>query len=152
MTRRVSSLKPLSIGLTCTALIAATACQSSGAPLAVRLNGSFSLALVNGQTLPDTEAVAPSTAPGFPSCTMLGTRGTMVLDSLAGTFNITMYVRSVCAGTEGLYLTESGTFSQDGNLLSMTETFPDRVETFTGSIDATSITVRGVFKTYTFMR
>jgi hypothetical protein len=139
------------------ACVMGTACHDVNGPIGPALNGSYAVTLVDGRTLPDTEIVAPSTLPGFPSCVMLRTSGVLVLETAAGehgagTFSITLNVRSVCAGQEGVGLTEKGTFSQSGSVMTGTETFPDHVETLTGRIDARSITIRGVFHEYTFAR
>lgn len=134
-----------------------TACGESNAPMGPPLSGSFALVRVNGRTLPDTEAVAPSTVPGNPACVMLRTSGVLVLkpagdEPTTGTFSISLNAQNVCTSQESVILTEKGTYSLNGVALTATEPFPDHVETLTGQVDAQSITVHGVFHDYTFAR
>jgi hypothetical protein len=88
---------------------------------------------------------------------ILRTSGVLVLkpatnESSAGAFSISLNAKNACTAQEWVILTESGTYSLDGPVLTATETFPDRVTTLTGQVDAQSITIRGVFHDYTFAR
>ena len=82
------------------------------------------------------------------------TRGTLMLDPVGGKFSIVVMNKNVCTGVEGVLLNESGTYRQDGQILTMTE--PGPVEPFTpfsyqGEIDAQQITVHGFYE-FTFAR
>lgn len=132
--------------------VVAIGCRDSSGPLAQTLDGSFTLSRVNGRTLPDTQAVAPSQAPGGEACAVLATGGTLSLDAASGKFTLTVNGEHSCRPGEFLLLTEAGTYSQHGSNLTMAEPFPDHVANLTGQIDQASITIHGVFYDYTFAR
>jgi hypothetical protein len=128
-------------------------CGGVSAPATVPISGSFPLTEVNGKTLPDTLTVLPSPDPTQPGCAILRTSGALVLDPVTGKFSISIKEKN-CSGVESVLLTESGTYRQDGLVLTMTEAGP--VEPFTpftfqGQIEAQQIRVHG-FYDYTFGR
>jgi hypothetical protein len=136
-----------------------TACREMNAPIGPPLSGSFALTRVNGRSLPDTETIALSEAPGGGKleCVILRTSGVLVLkpatnESVTGTFSITLNARNACTDQEWVILTELGTYSQNGLELSATEAFPDHPATLTGEVDGRSITIHGFFHDYTFAR
>jgi hypothetical protein len=116
------------------------------------LSGSFALSRLNGRPLPDTEVVLPPAHPGGATCTVLGTSGTLVLNRIAGTFIVTLNTVNSCGGGEYVFLTEAGTYLQQDTVLSMSEPFPDHVETLTGSQDSQNVVIHGVYHVYTFAR
>jgi hypothetical protein len=132
--------------------IVAAACSDASSPVTPQISGSFTLAKINGRTLPDTEAFQPSREPGKPDCAILRQSGKLALNAESGTFSITVNAVNSCGGAEWVLLTETGSFEQHEQTLTMSEPFPDHVETFAGTIDGQSIAVHGVFYDYTFAR
>jgi hypothetical protein len=134
-------------------VVASAGCREMSAPEIATLSGSFVLTEIDGKMLPDTLAVISKPDPTHP-CVILRTSGSLMLDPVSGKFSITVNNKSLCSGAEGVLLTESGTYRQDGAVLTMTE--PGGVEPFTpvtlqGHIDPQRITVQG-FYDYTFAR
>jgi hypothetical protein len=132
--------------------LSAIGCRSSTAPIADTLNGSFALTLVNGRSLPDTQAVAPSTKPGGTSCAIVATSGTLILDAAAGRFTLPVNGYNSCRAGEFVLLTEYGTYSQRDTSLSLEEPYPDEVVHLTGHFDQANIRIHGVFYDYVFKR
>ena len=138
------------------AVVFISACRDPAVPAAAAtpvLNGTFALSQVNGKTLPDTEALTISGAPGHPQCAILGTSGSLTLNQQVGKFSITMNARNACVNQDYLFLTEVGTYTQSGDSLSFAEpASPDSVHMLTGKIDSQTIVVRGGFRDFVFTR
>jgi hypothetical protein len=138
------------------AVLSGFGCSDPAAPVLTALNGTYVLKSLNGKVPPDTIAYSiPSGAPtGDPPCAMVITRGTLAFDAGSNTFSITVYVENACTGVEGVTATESGTYTQNGQSLSLVESAadPGRFATFNGQIDGQVITIHGADFGYTFAR
>jgi hypothetical protein len=67
-------------------------------------------------------------------------------------FTITLNATSACAGTESSLFTETGSYSQDGDTLTLTDPYPGQADNLSGQIDDRAIVIEGTRYEFTFAR